>query len=144
MPDKTFTTDSTIGVTPPIIGGMSWLLSHKCNVRRRPTNPSRNVLNELSYGKVDTWNYVYVNIPCRLEISQSTIQFKSTGERVEPTNILYVDFSTPLNVEDRIFMIDTSTTGLGLNQEFIVQGTTPALDMVGQPKHHLEYHLIIP
>jgi hypothetical protein len=145
---KSLSNDGYVSVVSPGISGPMWaLFTHKCNVKRRATYPIKDALNAPSYGTVNTWMNVYVNLPCRLEISSSDIQFKPTGERVAPTNILYVDVSTPLKIEDRVFMVFDSkndVAGLGYQQEFIVQGTVPALTMLGQTGHHSEYILVMP
>jgi hypothetical protein len=139
-----FTTDAIVSnLTSVISGPMYAMFSMKCNVKRRNSNPIKDLLNAPSYGKTDTWANVYINIPCRLETIKSQIQFKPTGERAEPINILYVDCSTPLKIEDRI-ILDNKFTGLRYSQEFIVQGAVVALDMLRRPQHHLEYKLIIP
>jgi hypothetical protein len=144
MADKTFTTEGIVTIVLPVIAGtMFFALPHLCNVKRRVETPSKNVLNEPDYGKSKDWANIYVNLPCRLEISSSKVQFAPTGLRVPPINRLYVDASTPLKVMDRVYF-NPSVSGLGVVQEFIVQGAMPALDMVGQPSHHLEYELIIP
>jgi hypothetical protein len=145
MSDKSFTNSGTIANKTIASGGaMNFALTMKCNVKRRNPNASKNALNEIDYGKVKDWDNVYINIPCRLEIQSSPIQFKPTGERVAPMNILYVNASTPLKVEDRVFIGNTDAVGLNIVQEFIVQGTKPALSMVGLPTDHLEYDLLIP
>jgi len=140
---KRFTNDGVVAVVSPIIAGpMFSMFNMKCNVKRRASTPTKDILNAPSYGTVDTWDNVYVNIPCRLEIIKSPIQFKPTGERVLPVNILYVDCSTPLKIQDRI-ILDNKYTGLRYSQEFIVQGAQPALDMLRRPQHHLEYRLTL-
>ena len=142
---KSLTNDSIVSVISPVSAGASFfLLTHKCNVKRRAENPSANILNEPDYGVPQDWVNVYVNLPCRLEITSSQIQFKPTGERVPPMNVLYIDASTPLKVQDRVWFLDTNVTGLGVVQEFIVQGAKPALNMLGLPQHHLEYELLVP
>ncbi len=141
-----FTSDAYVGVPPTVNAGpMFFALTMLCNVVRRSSAPTSDSLNAPSYGTVDTWVPVYVNLPCRLEIyRQSMIQFKPTGERIEPRTYMYVDASTPLQVEDRIFFLNNSVTGLGQQQEFIVQGALPGVDMIGQPNHHIEYELLVP
>lgn len=144
---KTFTSDGSVAtITPVDAGPLFFALTQLCNVQRRSSNPSYDSMNAPDYGPVKDWPTVYVNIPCRLEIKilSSAIQFKPTGERIQPQNVLYVDASTPLNVEDRVFILNNSVPGLEYAQEFIVQGTNPALNMIGLPYHHLEYELIVP
>jgi hypothetical protein len=136
---------STAGQIQNIFGPLTFMLQQKCTVKRRALVPAVDILNAPSYGKVINWSNVYVNLPCRLEVySPSSIQFKPTGERIEPSNILYVDCSTPLKPEDRVFLLNIEDTGLYYYQEFIVQGAVPALTMMGLPQHHLEYNLIVP
>jgi hypothetical protein len=145
MPNINLTSDSFVAVQSPVVSGSIFAaLTMKCNVKRRAGNPVKDILNAPNYGKVDNWVNIYINLPCRLEIKQSSIQFKPTGERVEPTNILYVDASTPLNIEDRVFMVSSdNVSGLGYQQEFIVSGVMPAISMIGGIDHY-EYSLIIP
>jgi hypothetical protein len=114
----------------------------KCTVKHR-LQGTRDMLNAPSYGEPSSWETIYTDLPCSLEVySKSDIQFKPTGERMEPTNILYVGIDTPLDIEDRIYFAGVDS-GLGYDQEFVVQGANPAIDMMGQIDH-LEYELIIP
>lgn len=142
---KQFTSDASVASNSISYGGATFfMLTMICSVKRRADNYSVDILNEPSYGDVKDWDNIYVNIPCRLEVSNSNIQFKPTGERIPPKNILYVDASTPLQVEDRVIFSNNNVNGLGFQQEFIVQGCVPALDQIGQPSHHLEYELLCP
>ena len=146
MPNQNFTVDSVITslTTTPLSGFINPAFIHICNVKRRNNN-LKDLLNAPDYGYTDNWDNVYINLPCRLEISNpSDIQFKETGERIKPTNILYVDFATPLKAEDRIYILNSDLVSLGYGTEFIVQGRIPALDMIRKPRHHLEYNLIVP
>jgi len=114
----------------------------KCIVKRRSAI-SRDILNAPDYGNVSNWDIIYDALPCSLEVYQkSDIEFKPTGERVEPVNILYVGPDALLDVEDRIFFNGVDS-GLGYDQEFIIQGCNPALDMLGGIEHY-EYEMIIP
>jgi len=147
MNDQNLTTDAIVAVVSPVSnsGSLYSALTHKCNVKRRDVNASRDALNEIDYGNTIDWANIYIDLPCRLEIVRANpIEFKPTGERMKPKTILYVDASTPLKPEDRVYMLDNRTTGLPKQQEFVVQGALPAMNMIRQPRHHLEYRLALP
>jgi hypothetical protein len=84
---------------------INYLLNEQAIVKRRTdvSVASRDSFNSPIYGTPTTnWSVIYSALPCRFAFSKRKIEFKPTGERVEPQGVLYYPADYTIGPEDRI------------------------------------------
>jgi hypothetical protein len=114
------------------------LFSQSVNVFRRTSTPSRDALNNPVYGTPTSgagWSQIYTSMPCKLAFSSKAIQFAQTGERPEPSGIMYFGSAYSLLEEDRVVTV----TGLPTSSstiEYVVVGIVPAYSTPNTVDHY--------
>ena len=117
------------------------LFSDIVNVRRRPSNPTRDVLNNPNYGDPTTWPYAYQNIHVRLAWSGKSMKISSTGELIFQQGTLYFSKDLDLRPEDRI--ITVASDGVTKGIEYMITTTYPSYYMNGKVDH-FEGNVVLP
>jgi hypothetical protein len=88
----------------------------------RRTSTATDALGNPTYGVPVTgagWSVIYTNMPVKLAFSAKQIQFAMTGERPEPTGIVYCGASYIVLPEDRIVTA-------GSTIQYVVVSVVPA------------------
>ena len=132
-----------VQITPIPAHFLNYILNKVVTVKRRKGwrvgEAPRDILNAPSYDKPENWETVYPSLKCRIEFVASArygfpIEFKPTGERLQPRTVMFVDDNVDIRPEDRIFDGD---------MVWIVEGKQIYYNTVGGI-HHYEYSLLVP
>ena len=76
---------------------------------KRRVSTGTDSLNNPIYGAPTSgagWSTLYSNMPARLAFSSKSLQFAQTGERPEPSGIMYCSADYILQSEDRVLTPD--------------------------------------
>jgi hypothetical protein len=87
---------------------------------RRSSYTTRDSLNNPVLGTPTTWPIVYSSMPCKFAFSSKSIQFAQTGERPEPSGIMYFGNAYTILSNDRVITTDASPI------EYVVVSVVPA------------------
>lgn len=106
----------------------------------RAASAGRDSLNNPIYGDPVTgagWAQIYTAMPCKLDFSSKILQFAQTGERPEPSGVMYIPNSYSLTEDDRIITSDASPI------QYVVVSVEPAY-LTPMSISHYEAVLILP
>ncbi len=107
-------------------------------IRRRVDTSvaSRDALNNPVYGApTSSWTQVYDTMPCKFAFTSKQMTFVETGERIQPTGVMYFPADYSLFQNDRAITLD------GI--EYVITDIAPAY-LYGSKISHFEANVKLP
>ncbi len=109
----------------------SAFLTDTVTIKRRASigSASRDALNNPIYGGyTGGLATIYTGMPVKLAFSKRDVVFAATGERIEPSGVMYFNAGYTLQQEDRIITSD--------NIEYVCTGLNTAIVSAGVVDHY--------